>query len=349
MQFHPPFCPASTCRSRNSSEPFRWRRAGRYQRGCDARQVQRFLCLLCRTRFSSQTFRLDYRQRKSRINRAVFDCFVSKVNHRQAARILRVNRKTIEHRLRLWGPTLRDFHGTVLGRVHERGGLVGTWTLDEQESFEHDRRLQPVTIPILIHWRSFFVLHAETAPLPSRGHLSPIDQKRKLDREQKYGRRVSGSSAAVQKCFEAWRGVLGAEPAHLITDRKRTYPKLFKHCFRGRYGGHVRIRSSETRNRSNPMFPINHTLAMLREHVSRLARRTWSASKRRERLADQIWVYIAWRNYVRGITNRATKVTPAMALGVCSTPLPIRRLLRWRWPQLMTWKSTELGQIPLVL
>ncbi len=346
MRFTPPFCPDPGCCSRSAGVPFLWRRDGRYRRVCDARRVQRFRCLSCKRRFSSQSFRLDYGLHKPRVNQAVFGCFVSKVNHRQAARILRVNRKTIEHRLRLWGPVLRELHQSLLTRATRGHGLRGTWTLDEQETFEHDRRLQPVTLPILVNWRTFFVLHAETAPLPARGRLSLGDQHRKTERERREGRRTSGSSEAVLRCFEAWRGVLGNELAHLVTDRKSTYPGLFKQCLGKLFGSHVRIASTETRNRKNPMFPINHTLAMLREHVSRLARRTWAASKRRERLARHLWIWIAWRNYVRGITNRARHTTPAMASGICARPIPIRAMLRWRWPRLMLASTTQLGQLP---
>jgi len=335
MPFEPPFCPDLRCPSRSSTPSFRWRRDGRYRRACDARRVQRFLCLCCRRRFSSQSFRLDYRQHKSRLNRAIFGCFFSKVNHRQAARILRVNRKTIERRLRLWGPALREFHECQLERKRLRGGLSGTWTLDEQETFEHDRRLQPVTLPILIQWRTYFVLHVETAPLPARGGLSAYDEERKRVREARWGRRRSGSTEAVARCFEAWRRVHDGGLAHLVTDRKTSYPGLFKRCFGDRFGSHVRVSSTETRNRKNPLFPINHTLAMFREHVSRLARRTWAAAKLRERLESHLWIWIAWRNYVRGITNQAKHITPAMATGVTSQPLTIRRLLRWRWPKLM--------------
>ena len=335
MPLQPPFCPQSSCPSRIHSLPFRWSRDGQFRRACDARRVQRFRCLLCGRRFSSQSFRLDFRQHKPRLNRAIFQCFVSKVNHRQTARILGLNRKTIEQRLRLWGPVMREFHDRQLDRARQHGGLGGTWTLDEQETFEHDRRLQPVTLPILVHWKTYFVLHAETAPLPARGQLSAWDRTRKEKRIARDGVRRSGSSEAVAQCFAAWRSVHGEKLAHLITDRKSSYPGLFKSSFERLYGSHVRIASSETRNRRNPLFPINHTLAMLREHVSRLARRTWAASKLRERLARHLWVWIVWRNYVRGVTNHARRTTPAMALGVCNTQMPIRRLLRWRWPRLM--------------
>lgn len=335
MGFTPPRCPDPECPSRTDQAVFRWRLDGSYRRACDARLVQRFRCLNCGRRFSSQTFRLDYGQHRPRLNGPIFLAMASKVNHRQTARMLGTNRKTIERRLRLWGPAIRAFHQRMLQAVQARGGLHGTWTLDEQETYEHDRRLQPVTLPILVNWRTFFILHAETAPLPARGGLRAADRIRKAAKEKVHGRRTSGSSEAVASCFSAWSRVHGRGLAHLITDRKSTYPRLFKQHFGARAGMHVRVSSREARNRFNPLFPINHTLAMLREHISRLARRTWAASKQRERLTDHVWIWIAWRNYVRGVTNKARWTTPAMATGIVDRPLSHRRILRWRWPECM--------------
>lgn len=332
MAFRPPYCPDRRCPSESLNSAFLWRRDGRYVRAGDARSVQRFRCLSCGRRFSRQSFRLDYRQRKPFLNGSIFACLVSKVNHRQTARILRTDRKTVERRLQLWGDAMREYHEAQLERARRLGGLSGAWTLDEQETYERDRRLQPVTLPILVHWRAYFVLHAETAALPSRGNLSAMDRIRKEQLEAHAGPRRSGSSDAVERCLRAWKRVHRGGFAEFITDRKSTYPVLYKKTFGPQAGTHVRVASSETRNRRNPLFPINHTLAMLREHVSRLARRTWAASKLRRRLTCHLWIWIAWRNYVRGITNRAPGTTPAMAVGLLRAPVPIRRLLLWRHP-----------------
>ena len=88
-----------------------------------------------------------------------------------------------------------------------------------------------------------------------------------------------------------------------------------------------RISSRDPRDVRNPLFPINHTLAMMRDSLSRLVRRTWAASKKKERLALHAWVWIAYRNYIRGITNRARAITPAMVVGVMRRSWRIEELL----------------------
>ena len=54
-----------------------------------------------------------------------------------------------------------------------RGWPDTRFQLDEQETFETDRLLKPVTMPVLIHADSRFVVHVEAAKLPARGQLRP--------------------------------------------------------------------------------------------------------------------------------------------------------------------------------
>ena len=79
----------------------------------------------------------------------------------------------------------------------------------------------------------------------------------------------------------------------------------------------------------NPLFPINHTNARLRHFLSRLRRRSWCVSKRREALAGHLDIAALWIDYARGITNR-TATTPAQALGIAPRPYTLEQLLFWR-------------------
>lgn len=333
MRFEPPRCPRSTCPSSHRGAPFPWRRRGSFVRKCDGRRVQRFECCTCGRRFSVQSFRLDYRLRSPHLNAALFEHFISKVTHRQSARLLGVSRKTVLHRVRLLGVHCREFHRIRL----ERAQLDGTFVLDELETFETDRRLQPVTMPVLVHWPSFFVVHHVAAPLPARGRLRQHDQRRRAERERLHGPRKSGSNAAVAACFERLSRCLRAGTcARVRTDLKATYGTILRDVL-GARAIHERTPAMRRRNHANPLFAINHTFAMLRDGPSRLVRRTWAHAKLRERLAEHTWIWIGWRNYVRGITNVATKTTPAMAAGMEREQLAIVDLLRWqaRFPQLV--------------
>jgi len=329
MSFQPSHCPYPACPA-HSKPPFLWRRKGSYRRRCDGRVVPRFLCLTCRRSFSAQAFRLDYRLQRPGLCAQVFRLLVAKVTLRQAARTLGCGRGTVEHRLRLLGAHCREFHHEQLRRVAAAGGLRGVFQLDELETFEGDRRLAPVSVPVLIESKSFFVLHANTAPLPARGNLCASDRKRKAAREAREGVRKSGSAEAVQRCWE--RLAAAAAPGEMVevaTDCKSQYRRQLAATFGTRLL-HYRAHSSEPRVPGSLLFPINLTLAMLRDGVSRLVRRNWGASKKRERLELHQWIWIGYRNYVRGRTNRSKGLTPAMKLGVLGEPLSVVALLRER-------------------
>jgi len=334
MTFQPQRCPNRACASYPLGSPFQYRRNGSFVRKCDGRTVPRFVCVMCGRRFSSQTFRVDYRLRHPNLQRLLLGHFVSKVTLRQSSRILGVTRKTVELRLRRFGEHFQRLQGARLeGRT-----IAGEFLLDEAETFESDRRLKPVTVPVLIERGSRFIVHVEAAPLPARGQLSEARQRRKLETESEEGVRRSGSRNAVKACCERLRAHRPPGASVLLgTDRKETYPRIFKEVFTGMKVFHSRTSSRARRDRANPLFAINHTLAMLRDGLSRLVRRTWAHAKRRARLAQHLWIYVGWRNFIRGVTNRRRHETPAMAIGIEERPWTQTGILGWsaEFPELL--------------
>jgi hypothetical protein len=329
-RFVPRHCPLDPCPSRHGEAPFLWRRKGKYARACDRRIVQRFICLACRRYFSTQTFRLDYRLHRPTIHLQLFDAFVSKTTQRQSARNLECTRKTVVHRLRLLSKHSRDYHHQVLVRARKRGGLRGDFQLDELETFEGSRRLAPVTVPVLMELHTYFVLDLQVAPLPCRGKLSRKDIERKLERERHEGKRRSGSSAAVARSFQVLADARDPSWTLLVSfDHKSTYPAILRQVMPSNCC-YVQHSSTARRDHGNPLFPINHTLAMLRDGLSRLVRRSWGASKQREWLERHAWIWIAYRNYIRAITNKAPLTSAAAAFGVVARRFRKKSFFEWR-------------------
>lgn len=328
MLFSPRCCPRPGCPSnRDMSTPFQYQRKGSFRRKVDGRVVPRFHCVTCDRGFSSQTFRFDYRLKLPYLHIAFFRLVISKVTLRQAARMLQVNRTTLDDRLRRMGRHSKQLHSLIL----ERAGmsLHGTFQLDELETYETDRRLCPVTMPLLIHRSTYLVIHGEVAPLPARGGLRKRDKKRKEEREKRFGKRRSGSRMAVTRCFESLSRVREPNsPIRIETDRKSTYPGIVQRTLGP--VTHVRTHSKVKRDRQNLLFPINHTFAMVRDGMSRLVRRTWAASKLLQRLEAHLWIWIAWRNYIREITVESPHTTSAMAQGVIRCKLEAPDWLRWQ-------------------
>src|SRR5882757_1272476 len=85
----------------------------------------------------------------------------------------------------------------------------------------------------------------------------------------------------------------------VLTDKKRSYAPILRRLFAERLR-HERTHSGRKRDVHNPLWPINHTFARVRDNVSRLVRETWAAAKKRRWLASHLSIWIAYRNYVRG-------------------------------------------------
>ena len=331
--FKPPFCPNSVCQSETHGDSFHYCRRGSYKRKCDGRRIPRFYCLTCDRGFSSQTFRGNFRYRLPILHHSLMGLLCSKVTRRQAARILGVNRKTVERRFKRFSKVARDFHFAQLEKKKIHGGIRGCFQIDELETFEHNRRIKPVTLAVTMERRTYFVMGAFAGAMASRGGLNEKYKIRKLEIEELEGKRRSQSRLVIRKSFQRLNNYLAERTmVFLQSDRKNTYRTELRRATGNRIRSHERISSKDRRDYHNPLFPINHTLAMMRDGLSCLVRRSWGASKKRSGLSRHCWIWIAWRNYVRGITNK-TKTTPAQALGVCARAVEIKDIYFWRWPK----------------
>lgn len=345
MRFIPPFCPVPGCPTDGGCVPFRWRHRGRYWRACDGRWIPRFLCRVCKRSFSSQTFRSSYRYRKPFLHHQLLALLCSKVTRRQAARILQVNRKTVELRFLRMGMIAHDFHLAQLRLCEGRGGMNGVFQLDELETFEHHRKLKPVTMSVLIERKSYFIVYSRAGALPARRPLKKHELELLAAIEAKEGKRCSESRACVRTAFEALHRVLDpASPVHLQTDKKQSYPVECKRASGDRPLIHKTTSSRLRRDYHNLLFPINHTLAMMRDGVSKLVRRSWGACKKRDRLQLAVWIWMVYRNYIRGVTVE-TRRTPAQSARVCIDEHSFQSAFQWRWPLRMLNSDHSRGPV----
>jgi len=329
MTFQPRHCPHSPCPSRCAERPFLWRRRGHFRRQCDGRVVPRFLCLACRRGFSSQTFRLDYRLRLPTLHLDVFRLLVSKVSLRQAARVLNTRRRTVEQRQLLLGQHARDFQRRELARRGPGALPAGEYLLDEMETFERSRRVEPLTVPVLVERESGFVVDVHVGTLPCRGRLSFRERQLKLELEARHGKRRSQSNAVVRACLKTLAQHVAEPGCVLKTDCKVTYPALIREEL-GLRVRHERTPSSVKKSVRHPLFKLHVAQAMLRDGLSRMVRRNWSHSKVRRRLRVANWIWVAWKNWVRYRTNEDKRHSPAMLLGLAEGKWGIAEFFRWR-------------------
>ena len=330
MTFQPAFCPCQkpAC---DPSQGFQYQRRGTYRRSCDGRTVQRFQCKKCKRTFSTQTFRVDRNLRRPSIDILIFLGFVSKESQRQMTRKYHCGRGAVARRMKRYGEHCRAFHERALRSRETSLRWEGRFLLDELETYETDRRLKPVTVPLLAHLPSRCILHAAVGTLPARKPLPPKKQKQLEQMEAPpAGKRRSESHAKVSECFSILSEITKNEKlVHVGTDEKATYRTILKKTI-GKRLVHQRTHSKEPRTIKNPLFLVNHTFAMLRDGLGRLVRRNWGATKEREKLEWHLWLYIGWRNYVRPITNKRPHETAGMVAGLVPRMLEPCELLQWR-------------------
>jgi hypothetical protein len=124
--------------------------------------------------------------------------------------------------------------------------------LDELETFETNR-YKPVSVPVLIEKRSYFVVATPTAPLRRKGRMTPAQIKKRAQFELIHGRRRSGSDAAVIRCLAALARP-AIRPVVLESDRKPSYGAICRRLLCKQIL-HLTHDSRALRDRANPLFP----------------------------------------------------------------------------------------------
>lgn len=231
--------------------------------------------------------------------------------------MFQVNLKTIAHRLRILGTQAEAVHRFICDSRKVKLGSDAPFVFDELETFENSKIFGPLTVPVVVHGKSWFILHAEVGTMACR--------RKRRDAP----RRLHQSSLVVGRALRRVRDLTDEKcTPHFVSDRKQSYVMLLRQIF-PEYA-HLRVSSRAKRVRSNPMFPINNLFGQMRDCVSRLVRPNWAHSKKKERLVDHLWIYIVYRNYVREITRDRRDMSSASSLGILPRRLTAAEVLTWK-------------------
>ena len=142
--FNPPRCPIEWCGAVSTKdEPF-FQRWGSYAVMCKGCRIPRFRCRECKRTFSTQTFRMDYREKRPDLNVEIVKRFCSRAGLRQTSFVLRISMKTVIKKLKKIGEHLGRLHEHLMGNFQSGR----SFQLDELETFETDRIERPVTMPV---------------------------------------------------------------------------------------------------------------------------------------------------------------------------------------------------------
>lgn len=285
-----PGCPNIHCHSYLKKDAII--RKGFYFRKDDSRKIARFECKICRKKFSSATFKLEYRQKKRRINHQLFKLFSSGMSMRRSARHLGVHYVTVQRKLIYLAKKAKKSNKNFLFSL--RHDPVKHLQFDDLITSVHTK-LKPFSISIAVDADRRFILGAKVSEIPAFGHLAELSRR-------KYGRRKNEHEKNLNDLLSEIVSVIHPL-VQIESDEHRAYaPAVELHFPQSTYRqykgekGCVAGQGELKKVHYDPLFKINHTCAMLRANINRLFRRTWCTSKKKEMLEKHLEIYIAYHN-----------------------------------------------------
>ena len=263
---------------------------GRYHRHEDAQTIQRYRCVDCGTCHSSATHTDTYRQKRRRLNSAIEMDIVSSTSQRRIALKHKCDRKTVAKKIQFLAARARKRSAEWLANQPAFESVQ----FDELITFEHSR-LKPLSVAVMCCTRSRSIVAYGVAPIPATGKTA----ERSVE---KYGKRADRSGAMRKRVLKEIAPKL-SDSVVITTDEHKRYSAEIKHaCPGATHIQHPSVRGSLTgqgelkRTGYDPLFNINHTLAMMRDNIKRLTRKTWCTTKRADALDDVIAIYMHFHN-----------------------------------------------------
>ena len=263
---------------------------GRFHRVEDAQSIQRYRCKACGKGFSSATFTLTYRQKRRRLNRLIEADIASCAAQRRIAIKLGCARNTVARKIAFLAERARAKTETWL--TSQTPFTYLQW--DELITFEHTR-LKPLSVAVMVCQQHRCILGFRVAQIPASGLIAQRSR-------EKYGPRRNLSGYARRDLLKTLAPHIAPQATVTCDEHPRYREELEAALSDVNVIQHRSVRGSLTgqgelkRTGWDPLFTINHTLAMLRDNIKRLTRRTWCTTKRQSALEDVIAIYVHFHN-----------------------------------------------------
>lgn len=282
-------CPLKTCAFRRSKGNVV--RDGHFYRQSEARWIQRFKCRSCGKKFSHATGTMEFGQKKRRVNSRLRDLLCSGISMRRSARVLRINRITVERKLAYLARKARSSQKDFL-----RTQVVSHLQFDDLITIEHTK-MKPLTVSLAVDAKTRVILGAEVGRIPAFGLLAEKSR-------QKYGRRRCQHDKTLNRLFEKVAPVVAAN-ALVESDEHPRYPKFVTRFLPNRQhvrypGGRGAIAGQGELKKLiyDPLFKLNHSCAMLRANINRLIRKTWCTTKSPWHLQQHLDIFVDFHNRI---------------------------------------------------
>lgn len=212
---------------------------------------------------------------------------------RRSAILLKINRKTVDKKLKYLGELSRRSNQKNLRKWK---GKIHNIQIDDLITKENSK-LKPLSVTIAVDENTRRILALEVSQIPASGHLAKFAV-------QKYGHRKDEHNEGLKRVFEAIAPIVSREVI-IKSDEHQRYP-FFASTYFPR-GKHFTFKGEKScvagqgelkRVVFDPLFIVNHTCAMLRYGVNRLIRKTWCTTKDPVRLKDHLDLFMFYYNEV---------------------------------------------------
>lgn len=216
----------------------------------------------------------------------------SNVSMRRVAKILNIHRVTVTRKLiylaQIAEMSQRDF---LLAKAESPARHI---QFDDPITHEHTK-LKPLTVTLAVDADTRQILGAKVNTIGAFGKIATKSR-------EKYGRRRNAHNRGIMELFEGIQRAVSPTAEIRSDEHKKYKPQVDRHFPSAKFRQFRSMRArddgqGEMKNKKyDPLFYINHTLAMLRSNICRLIRRTWSTTKLADRLAMHIAIYIDYHN-----------------------------------------------------
>lgn len=158
-------------------------------------------------------------------------------------------------------------------------------------------KLKPLSVTVAVDAERRFILASNVSQIPAFGLLAKYARK-------KYGTRKSQHINGLHKTFKELERVVFPYALIESDEHNNYHPIVRKYFPQAQY---LQFKSEkatvagqgELKNKKyDPIFCINHTLAMLRDSIGTLVRRSWCTTQKPERLQAHLEIFMYYYNQV---------------------------------------------------
>ncbi len=318
----PPFCPNERCSYHQSTpKDFIWYlRDGHYSSQANG-IIQRFRCKHCGSRFSAQTFSLDFHVKRRISYRQLFFLLITSSGIRDMGRILHASTNCITNRISRLARQAIAIHADLLGELCLNEDLVA----DGFESFAVSQYF-PNNIQLLAGKESQYWICSDYAHLRRKGRMSPYQKQRNrlLQAQFTHGRvTVYESFSELLKILQVLSKRSGNQDVTLYTDKHNSYREAVGnlsssdrlHLF------HKRISSKLPRSVSNELFSVNYLDREIRKDLAEHTRETVQFGRNVVNQMERLAIYRVYHNYFKPFRIRGrddSQTTHAEKAGIPS-------------------------------